>query len=282
MQRDKVEIKLENKIKSFLTACAAMIYSLLLVSTGLSASEYPNKTMTVKLRAGTDLTGTLIDLKPDSLTLETEHGDVVLRIRDIEPTSWEIISQSNKKTSPSVAKRDKQTRKKLVSEILENTPKEVEPDFPSVSLRGIKYDFRKSFSSDDKTEFIYSPEGQTDFKIAKDNLTIWIIDNTSERTAAEITTEFIERFGNDKSLFKTEQIGEETLFYGSRTRKKDSDPRYLVGKTCTDGTTAWIIVHSHSNSEGELKGWKTDQLEEFLTEIKNFNEIPDELIIQNE
>jgi hypothetical protein len=51
-----------------------------------------------------------------------------------------------------------------------------------------------------------------------------------------------------------------------------------MGKTYIDGTTGWILIYTHNNLEGEVKGWKTDKLESYKNSIKDFSTWPIELL----
>jgi hypothetical protein len=147
-----------------------------------STSANPPTTIKVDLRAGTSLIGTVSELNADSLTLNTEHGEVVLKIRDIEENCWEAIITQIPKTAPKKQNNPAVNKKRLVSEIIADRSTEEVPDFGEVTLDDITYEFRKSFESvNNSAEFIYSPRGQPNPNIAKDNLTIWILDNSDQK-----------------------------------------------------------------------------------------------------
>jgi hypothetical protein len=233
----------------------------------------------VDLRAGTSLTGEVVELTSDSLTLNTEHGEVVLKIRDVEQDCWERIinelpATTAKKVDPNLPKK-----KRFVSEILADKPEEVKPNIRNIQLAGTVYEFRKSFdSANNSAEFIYSPKGQPDHKIAKDNLTIWVLDNSEGKPEEEIVKSFLDRFQPDTKNFKTSKTEDGTLFFGERAKKAEGDVRFVVGKIFLDASTAWVLVYTHTNSTGEMNGWKTDKLELYKTEVTNFIDWPSEIV----
>lgn len=234
----------------------------------------------VDLRAGTSLQGEVIELTESSLTLETKHGEVVLKIRDIEQKCWEKILEEVPRTAVRKDSAQGPKQKRFVSEMINKTNDTEEiPDLEKISLSEINYQFRKYFKSvNNSAEFIYSPEGQPDPSIAKDNLTIWILDNSDGKTSKELTDQFLERFKPDSKNFEIDQHNDATIFYGDRSMDKDNNFKYVMGKTALNGTTGWILLYTHTNSEGELKGWKTDKLQKYKEVLKDFDSWPIELL----
>jgi len=254
--------------------CLSIVWS----STAHAVNTVPTK-VTVDLRAGTTLSGDVKELSADSLTLDTQHGEVVLKIRDIKEDCWEKIIAEVPKTSSKRPTTDAPKKKRFVSELIAPDAEDETPDLKRIRLSDVVYQFRKSFQSvNDSSEFIYSPVGVPDTSIAKDNLTIWILDNTAGKTAEEVCKTFLERFAPDSDKFQTQPAVDGTLFFGDRSRDAENNFKFVMGKVFVDGATAWVLVYSRTNSEGELKGWKTDKLETYKDVITNFDDWPVELL----
>jgi hypothetical protein len=105
-----------------------------------------------------------------------------------------------------------------------------------------------------------------------------VLDNSEGKTSEELTASFLERFKPESKNFELDKTNDATLFFGDRSRDKDNNSRYIMGKTYVDGTTGWVLIYTQTNSEGELKGWKTDKLAKYKEELKNFIKWPIELL----